>query len=136
METKTSKITQISGNGTWDTPDGKKIYKFEIVVESGDSGMIFKQSQDSGLAIGQELEYYVDAKGNLKIPKKPFTPKQSNVDWAAKDQMIIRQSSLKSACVFHSQSSATIDTVLKTAQMFCDWVNQKEVKQKEDALPF
>ena len=55
METKTSKITQISGNGTWDTPDGKKLYKFEIVVESGDSGMIFKQSQDSGLAIGQEL---------------------------------------------------------------------------------
>lgn len=144
MEMKKSIISQIAGSGTWNTPDGKTLYKFEITTESGDSGMIFKATQDSGLAIGGELEYYLDQKGNIKIPKKPYIPQGgggtglSKEEWKKKDQMIIRQSSLKSACCLHSQSSVSVTDVLATAERFVEWVNCSTSSQKNDGndLPF
>ena len=146
---KNSKITDITGDGTWDTPDGKTLYKFKIITEAGDSGTIFKQSQDSGLAIGQDLEYYVDPKGNLKIPKKPYNPqagggsKMSKEDWKEKDKKtsdnIARAVALKEAVSFHVSEGGDIKKVLNNAEIFFDWLkgksNQLNDKNSND-LPF
>jgi hypothetical protein len=117
MNNLKSKIATIQGNGTWDTPDGKTLYKFEVTTESGDTGMVFKQSQDSGYAVGQEIEYYLDAKGSLKIPKKAFVPKGSGSsgltkeEWKEKDRIIIKQACLKAACSYLSSTSSTQDVL-------------------------
>lgn len=148
METKNSKITGLTGSGTWDTPDGKTLYKFEITTEAGDVGTIFKMTQDSGLAVGGEIEYYLDDKGKLKIPKKPFAgagggsggSSMSKQDWALKDKKtsdnIAKAVALKEAVAFHTTDGGDINKILSNAEIFFNWLTGKPTQNTNNDLPF
>ena len=57
-----SKVKKITGDGTWND-----LYKFEIELDNGDIGKLYKKRDDSGLSIGQEIDYNINEKGSLKI---------------------------------------------------------------------
>ena len=132
-EVKTSKVVAVTPNGTWDGSYGT-MYKFEIVFQNGDVGEYSSKSKDQNkFEVGAEKEY--EYTGG-KFPKvKPVYANPGSgfgktatfgVDSDKKQQMIIAQSSLKSAVDFHSinpELKPTEQDVLKTAKRFIDFVN-------------
>jgi hypothetical protein len=74
---KTSKVTQVAANGTWESKYGL-MYKFEISFENGDSGEYNSKSQDQNKFVeGQEATYTItsrDYNGNTFYTIKPSQP--------------------------------------------------------------
>mgnify|MGYP003141801973 FL=1 len=145
---KSSKVTNVQGNGTF-----KDMHVFEVELENGDMGKIYKKSREAGIDVGQELEYTMNEKGTIKI----VTEYQKNLAAGSvssngvtntykKDdnvqQLIVKQSSLKAAVDFCDDTS-TVKDVIKVAQEFVDWVMDNKVPIENnsglngtDDLPF
>ena len=73
-----SKIKTIQPNGTYDSQNGM-MYKFEIQLESGDSGEVSAKSEDRW-SVGDEVEFEVTPSkwgDKMKLSKPGFTPNQS-----------------------------------------------------------
>tara|TARA_R110000782_G_scaffold131795_2_gene223671 strand:- start:2668 stop:3066 length:399 start_codon:yes stop_codon:yes gene_type:complete len=71
----TSKIKSIQPNGTYDSQSGL-MYKFEIELESGDSGEVSAKSE-SRWSVGDEVEFEVTPSkwgDRMKLSKPGFTP--------------------------------------------------------------
>lgn len=77
---KTSKVTQVAGNGTWDGQYGT-MYKFEINFENGDSGQYLSKSKDQNKFVkGQDVTYELTSKdinGRTFYSVKPVQAQQS-----------------------------------------------------------
>ena len=138
---KSSKVTNVQGNGTF-----KDMHVFEVELENGDMGKIYKKSREAGVDVGQELEYTMNEKGTIKI----VTEYQKNLAAGSvssngvtntykKDdnvqQLIVKQSSLKAAVDFCDDTS-TVKDVIKVAQEFVDWVMENKKPDENDDLPF
>jgi hypothetical protein len=103
---KTSKVTQVTGNGTWDGQYGT-MYKFEINFENGDSGQYMSKSKDQNkFVLGQEATYDLTSKeinGRTFYSVKPVQPQQLFVGKSSyqkdpeTDKRITRMSVLKVA---------------------------------------
>lgn len=144
---KKSKVKQVTTNGTWEGNFGL-MYKFEVTFENGDTGEYSSKSKDQIKFVeGQETEYeYIDG----KFPKvKPVYVKPtgfSNGSNGSVDiqQLIVRQSSLKSAVDLCKGNNCSPEEVCSTAQIFANWVmenNEKKAEKfiteiKKDDLPF
>jgi len=80
---KTSKVSMITANGTWESQYGL-MYKFQVVMQNGDTGEYLSKSQDQNkFILGQEASYEYTGGDYPKI--KPFnegpparTPEYSN----------------------------------------------------------
>tara|TARA_R110002096_G_scaffold421277_1_gene626841 strand:+ start:157 stop:612 length:456 start_codon:yes stop_codon:yes gene_type:complete len=131
---KTAKITNVQASGTF-----KELFVFELHLENGDAGKIYKKGQDAGVKIGEEITYTLNDKGSIKIQKEQYQgasgggnsfTKKSNPDV---QKAIIRQSSLKasvelcSAFVKVGNSVNTAD-ILRIADTFVAWVNNGETE--------
>ena len=63
----------------------KELYVFEIELDNGDIGKIYRKSNDSKLSVGQDISYTMNDKGSIKIVtdyqknQSQLSPKQ-NVD--------------------------------------------------------
>jgi hypothetical protein len=146
---KTSKLISVNGAGTWNAPDGKMLYKFEIETESGDVGTIFKMREDSGLSIGEDIDYEM-INGKLKMAQKPFGEKggsysnkngMSKEEWAEKDKQksdkIAKAVALKEAVAFHTTEGGDINAVLNNAEIFYNWLTDgSKPAQSSQDLPF
>ena len=121
-----SKITNIQGDGNF-----KDLYVFELEMENGDCGRIYKKSDSSGLEIGDEINYEITEKGTVKIQRdfQANYPRSNNPEV---QKSIIKQSCLKCAVEFVISKDGKSDEVIKLAEKFVDWVNEKK---SEDA-PF
>jgi hypothetical protein len=64
METiKSAKVTQVSGNGKWDSQQYGTFYKFEIVFDNGDSGQYMsKEPEQNKFKVGDEASYTITSK--------------------------------------------------------------------------
>ena len=82
------KIKNIQASGTF-----KELFIFEIEFENEDIGNIYRKTKSHNLTIGQEVAYTMNDKGTIKI---------QTIEQSQKDISIIRQSSLKAACVLAS----------------------------------
>ncbi len=117
-----------------------ELYKFEVSMEDGTTGMMYKKSENPFIKIGDEVVFGVNAKGTIKIiPKgsenKPFTP---NTAFKPKDEnrddIIMIQTMLKSSAEYHGRRQASKPSdVMDTAQIwyeFCKSVvsGKSEVK--------
>ena len=76
METiKSAKVTQVSGNGKWDSQQYGTFYKFEIVFDNGDSGQYMsKEPEQTKFKVGDEASYTItskDVNGKLYYTIKP-----------------------------------------------------------------
>ena len=73
---KESKVTQVAGNGTWDSANGT-LYKFEVSFENGDSGQYLSKSQDqTKFKVGEVASYEItskEVKGKLYYTIKPVS---------------------------------------------------------------
>jgi hypothetical protein len=79
METR-SKVTQVTGNGTWNSQYGL-LYKFEVHFENGEYGTYMSKSLDQNkFVVGQEATYTRDSKqatgGEMYYTIKPVQPQQ------------------------------------------------------------
>jgi len=79
METR-SKVTQVTGNGTWNSQYGL-LYKFEVHFENGEYGTYMSKSlEQNKFVVGQEATYTRDSKqatgGAMYYTIKPVQPQQ------------------------------------------------------------
>ena len=135
---KTSKIKNIQGSGTF-----KELYVFELQLENGDNGKIYKKSQESGVKVGDEITYTINEKGSIKIQREEYQKQSySNKQSVDVQSSIIKQSSLKAAvelCSAYVKVGNTVSSsdVLRIADTFTNWVNganTEVVKQAEKVL--
>ena len=114
---KNSKVVNVQGSGMF-----KELYVFEVELDNGDVGKIYRKSNDSKLSNGQDISYTINDKGSIKIVtdyqknnQNQSSPKQDDVQ-----KLIVKQSSLKAAVDYDNK--CTPEDVLKNAQMFYEWV--------------
>lgn len=114
---KNSKVVNVQGSGMF-----KELYVFEVELDNGDVGKIYRKSNDSKLSNGQDISYTINDKGSIKIVtdyqknnQSQSSPKQDDVQ-----KLIVKQSSLKAAVDYDNK--CTPEDVLKNAQMFYEWV--------------
>jgi len=115
---KNSKVVNVQGSGMF-----KELYVFEVELENGDVGKIYRKSNDSKLTNGQEISYTINDKGSIKIVTdyQKNNPTQSSPQKSDDVQkLIVKQSSLKAAVDFDNKCSP--EDVLKNADMFYNWV--------------
>ena len=116
-----------------------ELYKFEVSMEDGTTGMMYKKSDNPFIKIGDEVMFGVNAKGTIKIiPKgqenKPYTPNKAKETDTSRDDIIMIQTMLKSSAEYHGRRQASTDKdVMNTAQIwyeFCKSVvsGKSEVK--------
>jgi len=138
---KNSKVVNVQGSGMF-----KELYVFEVELDNGDIGKVYRKSDDSKLSNGQEISYTMNDKGSIKIvtdyqknnPATAYPKKSDDVQ-----KLIVKQSSLKAAVDYDNKCST--QDVLQNAQMFYEWVwglnpTEKKInKVSEDSdsdLPF
>ena len=114
---KNSKVVNVQGSGMF-----KELYVFEVELDNGDVGKIYRKSNDSKLTNGQDISYTINDKGSIKIVtdyqknnQSQSSPKKDDVQ-----KLIVKQSSLKAAVDYDNKCSP--EDVLKNAQMFYEWV--------------
>lgn len=133
METITSKITKVTGNGKWESPNGL-LHKFEVEFENHDvGGVMTKDLEHKKWQVGETVGYTKEVKGNFtnfkRVEEKtgfggnpnyqraPFNPDADN----KKQSMIVLQSSLAQANQFHTingYSEAATDLGKKLKETF------------------
>jgi hypothetical protein len=128
---KTSKITNVQSEGTWDSPNGL-MYKWEVEFENGDHGQAMTKDKDHRTwTVGSTVNYTLTPNANPKYLGKltliKDAPPASNgfsnsVDNDLKQRMIIAQSSLSSAVEFYKGQTLDVADTLACAKKFYDWV--------------
>jgi hypothetical protein len=115
---KNSKVVNVQGSRMF-----KELYVFEVELDNGDIGKVYRKSDDPKLSIGQEISYTLNDKGSIKIVTdyQKNNPTQSSPQKSNDVQkLIVKQSSLKSSVDYNSNCSA--EEVLENAQIFYEWV--------------
>jgi len=114
---KNSKVKNVQGSGMF-----KELYVFEVELDNGDVGKIYRKSNDSKLSNGQDISYTINDKGSIKIVTD-YQKNQSQSSPQKSDdvqKLIVKQSSLKAAVDYDNKCTA--EDVLKNAQIFYEWV--------------
>ena len=126
---KNSKVVNVQGSGMF-----KELYVFEVELDNGDVGKIYRKSNDSKLSNGQDISYTINDKGSIKIVTD-YQKNQSQSSPQKSDdvqKLIVKQSTLKAAVDYDNKCSP--EDVLKNAQMFYDWVMGNDVQKKVDKV--
>jgi len=126
---KNSKVVNVQGSGMF-----KELYVFEVELDNGDVGKIYRKSNDSKLTNGQGISYTINDKGSIKIVTD-YQKNQSQSSPQKSDdvqKLIVKQSTLKAAVDYDNKCSP--EDVLKNAQMFYDWVMGNDVQKKVDKV--
>ena len=99
----------------------KELYVFEVELDNGDIGKIYRKSNDSKLSNGQDISYTINDKGSIKIVtdyqknnQSQSSPKQDvNVN-----NSIARAVAFKGSVLYDTEY--TQEDVLKNAKYFYD----------------
>ena len=113
---KNSKVVNVQGSGMF-----KELYVFEVELDNGDIGKIYRKSNDSKLSNGQDISYTINDKGSIKIVtdyqknnQSQSSPKQDvNVN-----NSIARAVAFKGSVLYDTE--CTQEDVLKNAKYFYD----------------
>ena len=129
MKTANIKSVQPSGNF-------KELFMFEVELDNGDTGNIYKKSINPGLELGQSVTYTINDKGTIKIQRDIPNQYTQNVNTDDRQELIVKQSCLKAAVEF-CDKNCTIEHIIANAEVFYNWVRtgEKPKATKED-LPF
>ena len=124
---KTAKITNIEKKPDFKTNDGKTLYVFELDLDNGDKGAIFKQKDNPYVEVGNSINYTINERGTIKIQREGgnFIPKAPIVD-TDRQLSIIRQSSLKAAIDLVVHEKIEMHELITTADSFVEWVQGKK----------
>jgi len=129
---KTAKVTNVQGSGKFN-----EYFVFELQLDNGDTGKIYKMKQDAGVKIGEELTYTINDKGSIKIHREQYRGNKIGGGFSKSNpdvqKSIIKQSSLKAAvelCSAYIKSGNSVNSadVLRLADTFTNWVNGAETE--------
>lgn len=132
---KTSKITNVTANGTFDSQFGK-MYKFEVEFENGEYGEAnCKTADQKTWLVGQTVNYELTPNANPKfagklkqIKENPIngSPMPSNTGLDVQS-LIVRQNALTNSVGFHSfiGNKCSEKDITDTAEKFYNWVMGK-----------
>jgi len=123
---KTSKVTRVTGNGTWDSQYGT-MFKFEVEFANNDIGDYNSKSKEqTNFVIGQEVTYDISSKeyqGRTFYTIKPVKAQQfsSSASFGAKDpetsKKIARMSVLKCTTDLVISGHVKFDLLFEYAKM-------------------
>jgi hypothetical protein len=140
---KEAKVTKVQGDGMFND-----LYKFELELDNGDSGKVYKKLDNAGVQIGETITYTQNDKGTIKVQtgyQKRFPEKFKDKGYDKRTQRyIIRQSSLKTATDFIINTKGDeSDLFLLADKMvaYCmggntDFENDKKQEKEENDVPF
>jgi len=127
---KTAKVTNVQGSGTF-----KELYVFELQLDNGDTGKIYKKGQDAGVKVGEEITYTLNDKGSIKIQREQYSGGGGGFSKSSPNtqKSIERQCSIKSAvalCSAYIKSGNSVNSadVLRLADTFNNWINGAETE--------
>ena len=97
------------------------LHKFEVSLEDGTNGMMYKKSENPFIKIGDDVVFTLNSKGTIKIIPKgqentSFTPSQPT---PSKDSLIMIQTMFKCSAEYHAhRQGSSEDDVAETAQVW------------------
>lgn len=117
-------VTASQPTGQWND-----LYKFEVTLSDGASGLVFSKSPQLRFGIGEEVEYEVPKEGRLKLNRpNPNGGSYSNNTGGAKasygggSKDYSKQHALNAACTFLNGSKATKEQITFLADYFTTWL--------------
>tara|TARA_R110000744_G_scaffold196593_1_gene315879 strand:+ start:9627 stop:10088 length:462 start_codon:yes stop_codon:yes gene_type:complete len=151
---KKSKVKTVQGNGGG--PGAfMDLYKYEVSMEDGTTGNMFKKTDNPFIEVGQEVHYTVNAKGTIKIlpaDGSTWEDKKANTEYAkvptsptptsglTRDELIVRQTCIKAAVDFCKNANCSPEEVTANAQIFRDWIFTEKLPVKTNGqtndMPF
>ena len=135
---KTAKITNIEKKSKpFITNDGKTLYVFEIKLDNGDLGAIYKQSDNAFVNVGDSINYELTDRGTIKIQREGgFTPSRSSSNnytkeekaqiFDAKDKRISKLAILKCAVELVCNDKIQMSEVETFSENMLNWVYDKQ----------
>ncbi len=148
----TSKIINIEKKSKpFITNDGKTLYVFELELENGDKGGLFKTTENPYVSVGDTINYTKSEHGNIKIQREGgFTPSRSSSNnytkeekskiFDAKDRRISKLAILRDTLNLVCHDKIELKDVQTFAENMLNWVYDKQgVKDLEftdDKIPF
>ena len=125
---KTGKVTNVQGSGTF-----KELFVFELQLDNGDTGKIYKKGQDAGVKVGDEITYTLNDKGSIKIQREQYQnnsySNKSNPDVEFKNGFKVLKAAVE-LCSSYVKTGTSVNTadVLRIADTFTSWVNGSETE--------
>tara|TARA_R110000744_G_scaffold378122_1_gene493872 strand:+ start:9439 stop:9906 length:468 start_codon:yes stop_codon:yes gene_type:complete len=136
------KVKTVQGNGGG-PGSFMDLYKFEVTMEDGTTGNMFKKTDNPYIGPGDEVQYTINAKGTFKVVRdedggyKPNTPNNNNfakstnsTTLLSRDELIVRQTCIKAAVDFCKNANCSPEEVTENAQIFRDWVFTEKLPVK------
>ena len=118
----------------WSTPE-ETFLKLKL-SKKGDTFAITREKNDKGFwdwkEIATQTAPVAKAAGTAAYTKPSY---ETADERAARQVLIVRQSSLGHALTYHTGKESSEVDVLKTAQAFADWVHQNRVQDMDDDVP-
>ena len=117
---KESNVSSVQGSGMF-----KELYVFEVEMQNGDVGKIYRKTEDPKLKEGELIKYTMNDKGSIKIQ----TDYQGGGSYKKDDnvqKMIVKQSTLKCAVDFVIAKNGTSEDVTTLATKWFDYIMEKD----------
>ena len=124
-------VTAAQPTGQWND-----LYKFEVTLSDGATGLVFGKTPQLRFAVGEEVEYEVPKEGRLKLNRPGSGAGYSNSTGggsasysggAKKDYT--KQNALAAACTYLNGSKATKEQIVHLAEYFSTWLKGSEAPQ-------
>lgn len=118
----------------------KEMYKFELTMDNGDVGIIYKVDNDPKVSEGDEKHYTLKPNGSMKIVNPEYQNNNTNYSYkATNDEDNIRKAvALKCASQIAAATGlSTKETVNLAWNFLNDFLNASEQKNStNDDIPF
>lgn len=124
-----AKITSISPNGQW-----RELYKFDVTLDSGDQGTVFGKTPQLRFGIGEDVAFTTNEKGTMKLDKPqyggasygaPGGAPSAPMATGSKDELIVRQVSIKAAVELAAIHGLDMRGMFKAAEEVNAWILNK-----------
>tara|TARA_R100001086_G_scaffold168914_1_gene91855 strand:+ start:3225 stop:3674 length:450 start_codon:yes stop_codon:yes gene_type:complete len=147
----TSKIINIEKQSKpFITNDGKTLYVFQLKMENGDIGGLFKTTENPYVSVGDTINYTKTEHGNIKIQRDGFgssnkenfnyTKDEKTKIFDAKDRRISKLAIIRDTIQLVCHDKLQINEMQPFAENLLNWVYDKQgVKDFEftdDKIPF
>ena len=132
-------VTAAQPTGQWND-----LYKFEVTLSDGASGLVFGKTPQLRFAVGEEVEYEVPKEGRLKLNRpNPNGGSYSNNSGGASTSYsggsskpdYSKQHALNAACTFLNGSKATKEQITFLADYFTTWLKGESAPAQVQQTP-
>jgi len=128
-------VTAAQPTGQWND-----LYKFEVTLSDGATGLVFGKSPQLRFAIGEEVEYEVPKEGRLKLNRpNPMGNTFGNntggasTSYSSNRKDYSKQHALQAACTFLNGSKATKEQIVALSTYFAKWLKESAAPQVQQA---